>query len=88
MWWWFRKWKFKRKPAHSCAVTYFDYLELKLRIHTMSFELDRLNASLAALAVKVDAVVAQGKPAATAADLTAAADAVDAAGVKLDGVIA
>lgn len=54
----------------------------------MSVEMDRLNASLAALSVKVDAVVAQGKPAATAAELTAVADKVDAEAVKLDAVLA
>jgi hypothetical protein len=64
------------------------YYRLLKRIITMSVELDRVNASLAALTVKVDAVVAMGKPAATAAELTAVADKVDAETAKLAAVVA
>jgi hypothetical protein len=61
-------------------------------IHNMAAELDRLNTSIVALGVSVDAAVAKigstPVPAATAADLTAAADAVDAAKAKLDAAVA
>jgi hypothetical protein len=75
------KWKSYKKLI-------INIIELNLRINIMSAELDRLNASVAALGVSVDAAVAKmGNvvvPVATAADLNAVSDALDVQKAKLD----